>query len=259
MLFPDSPRVSYARNPLEQVICQLRFPSLLRIVAEPPVNFQESIRQQFPILMERQQISIELPGELRKVLPADLLSSPADRSYDFASEDESWKVSVAKGFIALSTRKYERWEQFRQTLQDVWSAFQAEYRPSHLTRIGLRYKNAVKRKELGLAGTPWHELLQNHILGVLQEPSIVDKVRSSIQEVLLSASPDEQVRIRHGLGSGDPAEASYLIDADFFTEERVSCERIFDSLSRFNGDAGRLFRWCIGPALHGALGPQVLA
>ncbi len=259
MLFPESPRVSYARNPLEQVICQLRFPALLRIVAEPPVKFQEAIRQQFPILKERQQIAIEVPGELRKVIPAELLASPADRAFDFASEDDSCTVSLAKGFLALSTSRYSQWEKFREKLRHVWTAFQSEYHPTHLIRVGLRYRNAISRKLLGLDGTPWRDLLKEHILGVLQEPSIVDKVKSSIQEVLLTAGSDEQVRLRHGLWPGDPAEVPYVIDADFFTEEKVTCERAFDFLDRFNGDAGRLFRWCIEERLHTALQPQILA
>jgi hypothetical protein len=40
----DYPRVIYKRNPIIGVVCELRFPPILRIAAEPPVAFQEWIR-----------------------------------------------------------------------------------------------------------------------------------------------------------------------------------------------------------------------
>jgi hypothetical protein len=43
--FPESERIIYAKNPLESVICQLRFPAILKISSEPPVEFQETLRK----------------------------------------------------------------------------------------------------------------------------------------------------------------------------------------------------------------------
>ncbi len=42
--FSESPRVVYGKNPLEVVICQLRFPAILKISSESPVDFQEALR-----------------------------------------------------------------------------------------------------------------------------------------------------------------------------------------------------------------------
>jgi uncharacterized protein (TIGR04255 family) len=50
MKFPASQRVKHIRNPLMEVICQVRFPKILRIDAEVPVNFQEEIRSEYPTL-----------------------------------------------------------------------------------------------------------------------------------------------------------------------------------------------------------------
>ena len=49
MKFPESPRVRYSRNPLLEVICQLRFPKILSIETEVPVGFQEDIRSEYPV------------------------------------------------------------------------------------------------------------------------------------------------------------------------------------------------------------------
>lgn len=39
MSFPSSPRVVYAKNPLEEVIFQVRFPVILRIAKEKGTTF----------------------------------------------------------------------------------------------------------------------------------------------------------------------------------------------------------------------------
>lgn len=47
--FPDSQRVFYAKAPLKQVVCQVRFPALFRIENEVPSAFQEKIRTTWPL------------------------------------------------------------------------------------------------------------------------------------------------------------------------------------------------------------------
>ena len=39
--FPDTPRVVYNKNPLFEVLCQLRFPHILRIETEIPAAVPE--------------------------------------------------------------------------------------------------------------------------------------------------------------------------------------------------------------------------
>jgi len=138
MLLPEKPRVLYGRNPLEQVICQLRFPAILRIAAEAPARFQESIRERFPVFKERREVDA-LPTELRSLVPAEMLGSSSDVTYDFVSEDGSLTVTLSKDFLALTAHRYGRWEQFRETLSNVWDAVQHEYRPAFIVRTGLRY------------------------------------------------------------------------------------------------------------------------
>ena len=44
MLFSDHPRTHYRNAPAREVICQLRFPSILTINTVEPADFQEAIR-----------------------------------------------------------------------------------------------------------------------------------------------------------------------------------------------------------------------
>lgn len=55
MLFAPYERYQYARAPLVEVICQLRFPTILSIGAKEPAEFQEAIRKDFPQYAARQE------------------------------------------------------------------------------------------------------------------------------------------------------------------------------------------------------------
>ena len=48
MVYSNSPRVHYNKPQLAEVICQLRFPTILSIGANDPAEFQEAIRGMFP-------------------------------------------------------------------------------------------------------------------------------------------------------------------------------------------------------------------
>ena len=48
MLFSDHPRTHYRNAPAHEVICQLRFPSILTINSVEPADFQEAIRAECP-------------------------------------------------------------------------------------------------------------------------------------------------------------------------------------------------------------------
>src|SRR5258708_615126 len=47
--FPDAERVIYDHNTLGEVLCQVKFPPVLRIEAELPAQFQDRIRDVFEI------------------------------------------------------------------------------------------------------------------------------------------------------------------------------------------------------------------
>ncbi len=46
-MFSASERVLYGKRQLIEVICQLRFPTILSISAKEPAEFQEAIRAEF--------------------------------------------------------------------------------------------------------------------------------------------------------------------------------------------------------------------
>jgi uncharacterized protein (TIGR04255 family) len=104
MVFPKAPRVIYKKNPLDRVICQLRFPPILRIDTGIPAQFQERIRKEFPDFCEKEELI--LPQQIRQEFPVELLGRimPSQtKNYEFSSENAVWKVNLTRTFIALST------------------------------------------------------------------------------------------------------------------------------------------------------------
>jgi len=264
MPFPDYPRVVYSINPLEQVICQLRFPPILRIDAELPAKFQEAIRKEYPLFEEKSEGNLEFPKELTAQLPVDMakfmgITSKEKRAYNFTSLDEKWTISLTRDFIALSSTDYSRWEEFSTHFQSPFDAFLQEYTPAFFTRIGLRYKNVIRRSKLDLTEVPWSELLQPSIAGLLSSPDIesghINGIVSRIE--LHLGDTIGTVMIRHGFVVDEATnEVCYAIDNDFFAGRIEESEDVTNRLAQFNHYARRFFRWSITERLHQAMVPQ---
>ena len=62
-MISHEPRCIYDKNPLAEVICQLRFPEILSIQTDIPAKFQDAIRKDFPKYMLRKE---QLPNQCYK-------------------------------------------------------------------------------------------------------------------------------------------------------------------------------------------------
>lgn len=259
MPFPDVPRVIYQINPLEEVICQLRFPPILKIDTEPPAAFQEQIRAEYPFYEAKSpfRLPVGLPANLAQMIVSDLPLG-GQKSHDFDSPNRTWRLNLTRDYFALTCRAYQRWEDFRARLNTVCEAFTKQYNPALFTRIGLRYRDVIRRSPLQLEQTPWSELLQPWISGILDSAETVKHVKDMRSTFLLDL-PEEagQVQVFAGLALDKKSNApAFLIDADFYIEQQTEISHVFQHLDTFNRYAGRFFRWCITERLHQAMQPQ---
>ncbi len=255
---PEFPRILYDKNPLEFVICQLRFPPVLKIEAELPSAFQEAIRDQFPLFSDTRpnvDLARGLPRELSKLL-GSMLPTQLPRVYQFTSSDSTWQITLTRETLALTCRKYRRWEEFRRTLEGPFSALLKLYNPAFFSRIGLRFRDLISRADLGLVNVPWSDLLRGELAGALHSP-FVENVKVANHQVVLSLSAGAaQVLVQHGLVQRGDGEVCYYIDNDFSTDIRRDSNAALGALDYFSKHSWRLFRWCIGDRLHNAMGPR---
>ena len=258
MPFPERERVVYKKNVLDSVICQLRFPRVLRIAEKPPSEFQERIREEYPTYNERQE-GPEIPEPIR-----GLVHIPNDVLHDFGSADGNWTLTLSAEFLSLTTTAYTQYEEFDQRLRVAVQALIDAFRPAFWSRIGLRYRDVFGRSSLGFSPDEgWGTLIQPHVVGELGAAAEISASIAQMQAVSLiklSIETPSFVRFFHGFADGPEKakskEQAYVLDSDFYTNQRTKIVDAHKLLGEFKIRSGRLFRWAITEKLHLALGPQ---
>lgn len=259
MTFPDAPRVHYEINPLDEVICQLRFPAILKIEVELPSIFQEKIRKYYPYYSVKS--TIQLPSVIPPELAAMMSGGNNPKlAHEFISVDGNWKLNVTREFIALTCQKYERWEDFKGYLKIGTDALEEVYAPSFYTRLGLRYRDTIKRSKLGISDKSWGTLLEANIAGALASYPTCNEIQHIAHELLVKLPRESSyIQVQHGLNRDSlDDEHTYIIDADLYTDKQTEIIDAVSNLDFLNTQARLFFRWCITKELHDAMRPRLL-
>jgi uncharacterized protein (TIGR04255 family) len=259
--FPETyERVIYDKNPLFEVVCQLKFPTILKVGTQPPVDFHEKIKAKYPIVNDSGGI---VPKEVQSMFKGAGIQFSPESSYQFKSEDEQWKVVIAKDFVSVSTGLYRKFEEFKQNLDFIFSAFSEIYEPVFLSRVGLRYQNLIVRSQLSLIDVPWTDLISTEICPELHNPVMQAELKYYMKNLVFHVGENETLNFKHGIVEAtfenSRKEDSYLLDSDFYAQRKVeNYGEAIDIISRFNRSTGRLFRWSICDRLHEAMDPKAL-
>ena len=259
-MFSNDERVIYAKRQLVEVICQLRFPEILKIDVSEPADFQERIRRDYPQYEKKIE---QLPPQMVNGKP---VPQGTVNNYQFVSAEGQWRVSLTKGFIALSTYGYTRWEDFAQRLDRVLAAFIETYHHSWFTRVGLRYVNAFRREALGLDGMLWKELITPGFLGLMGEE---DAQETAFLKHELSATFQVPGGAKANVKSGPgllrkvnnrtretTEEKVFMLDLDLFMDSKIELGQAVPALNIVHENAGSLFRAALTDTLSDAMEPQ---
>ena len=260
MLFSHYDRYHYARSPLVEVICQLRFPAILSIGANDPVDFQEAIRQEFPRfnkVKERPAPKMTMVDGAPKMVQPDPITN-----YTFVSEDGLWKLNLTQNFIALSTLRYQRWEDFAQRLDRPLAQFIQIYNPTFFERVGLRYVNIFSRARLGLEGARWAELFSPAYTAPMQEAELPeDRFLNCACDLTLKLDSSCQAKVHAGPGvvkrnapgvPQDP-EVKFIFDMDLSMTGNTPCTLAAGALETLHGHSTRLFEGAVTDRLRDAM------
>lgn len=261
MPFPEANRVVYNKNPLDRVICQLRFPPILRIEAEPPSSFQDAIRSIFPMYAEKVGFRINLPPLSKQESPMGVIEtlsrSSANKNYEFSTEDGTRKVNLTRTFLSVSTTNYKRWSDFKDLLKTPYDALIRVYSPAFITRIGLRYIDVFRRSMFGLEESNWNELFEPFVLGLLCSPFGPNvKNFESAYDISLSDNESNVRIVTSSVQHIETNEQCIMIDSDFFSSTRKDVNSVISKLGFLNSSAFRLIRCLITEKLHRAMGPK---
>ena len=262
MLFAPYERLQYARSPLVEVICQLRFPTILSIGANEPAAFQEAVRKDFPRYAARQE---QVPPKVVKKGNATALEPQKPiTNYHFVSEDGRWKLNLTQNFIALSTLSYQRWEDFAARLDQPLAQFIQIYQPAFFERLGLRYVNAISRQRLGLEDQLWDDLIRDHYVGILGQPDVEEtEITKCFLDVETPLVGGYRMKLHAGpglIGGGKTdKEVKFILDSDFSASGQLTADSVPAKLEDMHRFALCLFRGAITDELHQAMGPTLLS
>ena len=259
-MFSNEERQILGNSPLAEVICQLRFPEILAIGAQPPVEFQERIRDAFPQFGVRK----ESPAPKITGVPGNLVleNQPPVTNYQFVSEDGVWRVNLTNTFISLCCTRYTCWEDFAKRLDQPLAAFIQVYKPAYFQRVGLRYINVFSRAKLGLAGRDWTELFNPSYTGPLDNSDVAE-------EDFLNCACDFQLKLDSSCigkihaGPGrlkanlpnapqDP-EVKFIFDMDLSMNGDTPCTLAAGAMETLHGHAWRLFDGALEEPLRDAM------
>ncbi|MBN1313814.1 MAG: TIGR04255 family protein [Anaerolineales bacterium] len=238
--FPIKPEIRLQNPPLSEVVCQVRFPALLRILNEMPVDFQDHIRSRFPELGIEHNISVRLPK-------SDSIEKPAteggEKIYRFSTDDKTSAASLAVNFFALSTNRYQHWDVFINDLDFVYSAVQNVYQPAYATRIGLRFINQFTMENSQVDSVYQLLNLFHPDLTVLLNSEVWHIPNEALSQIFLT---DENAKLMLRSGYGIEKERPFfLLDLDYFEEGKIQLYGLRERVEQYHQMIYNAFRWCI--------------
>ena len=263
MLLPEFRQVRYGKSPLRLVICQVRFPSLLRISdAAHVADFQGAIAREYPHLRREKQMALQLSA-------AGLSPTADELLYRFMDSTGAWSVVLGEGSLTLEARAYSGVEELLRRFELVTGAAREALGIEERQRLGLRYVNEF-RDEQASTLADWREYFRAEFLGyaadLFQEP-----VTYAMHQLRVSRA-DGVFSVRHGLTRGTvvpsfplgaevpanpPQGPFYLLDLDYSDARPLPLDvkASREQLVAYNAFIYRFFRWTLTEHHHAALEP----
>jgi uncharacterized protein (TIGR04255 family) len=266
--FPEVKRVIYKKNPIAELTCEFRFPRILCIKEDDPIDFQEILRKEYPIYKpvygHQQQFTIAM-GDNPVNAPTSRVHSERIKRHVFFSKDEMWGVCLTSTSFSVFSRKYERWEDFLEHMKAPMKAFLDIYEPVFYERIGLQYVDVFRRSTLGFSDdVSWGEMIQPFVAGYFANPAVSSAVKNynCIAEIDIGKGAIAQINtflgqagdMENGKPVGQPEQAFIAISDLFFLKKELS--EANESLEYLHSVAYRLIRAIITEKLHLAMEPE---
>jgi uncharacterized protein (TIGR04255 family) len=243
--FPEVERIELKRSPLELVVCQVRFPTILSLAAnQPPDEFQRRIRTTYPIGRWQRRTNLEVSAEAA----ARVAVSPF---WSFEDRESRWTVSLGQNFISLETKSYQRFDDFIARFLEVFEIAKELYPIELRERLGLRYLDRIARDKQPTLPPDWPARVRREIIPLRamrgeNEPQLGNiEVRFSFGDHFLT------IRSAYvDAGFSGAVDDELLLDFDCYTERRADLESIDTLLREFRAISYRAFRWAIGDLIN---------
>jgi len=259
MPFPTTKRVKFHSNPLVEVVCQLNFLGKLYNSEEgfskEASLLHDKLKTELPFFNKAKTVSVEIDSANQNVNKTEI------DVFEFASDDQKYKLVISPDSLALVTTDYNGWEAFSKLLEFTLKNLNDYPVTKTFKRVGLRYKDVIQRSQLDIdLSTSWSELLNDNITCLLRSDDIANQIKG-IQTNFTMSLPDidkrSHMNANYGLVShADTKEICFLIDSDFYVEGEINNDSSTEFLDAFNIKSRNFFQWCIKEQLYRNLKPE---
>jgi len=232
----------FRTNFLQNVVCELRFPTILEWEKEPPYKVQKALKKDYPLYAERKGINVSLEDSSVK---------KSDASYVLNDRKKHWTITIRPSRFSLETQDYTDYKEFRSRLEQILNHIQGVLDTNFYTRVGLRYINAIPVNDNDLDGWINDELVEPFKVGRFGDLFKLNTEMSGFSRC-------GKYTMRHGIGEKKEENGPfdrYFIDFDHYSEN-VEHDELFDVLDCFHEFNFSFFFWSLGPKAIAALEPQ---
>lgn len=250
---PSPAEVPLDNAPLARVIAQVRFSEVLAIeTAETASKFQAAIGHTYGVLTREQGFSGQLLiSPMQMGMPIQPRAMTHWRFTDRPAEWQ-WRVTLTSQFLTLEVSRYTSRTEFFQRFEMLLEALQVLVKPAMTLRLGVRYINQVKGKELDDIA----QLVHPQVAGLLVT-DMADQVSHIQSETLLSVPQEAcQIAMRSGLIPKDAIvegldrplnEEWFLLDFDVFDDKAkgFDAQQTAVRAKAFAQRSYGLFRWAV--------------
>jgi len=237
--FPVSERVELKAPPLELVVCQLRFPAVLALEAQPPVEFQKGMKKDYPVAHRPQAATLGLRPE-----PGFQLS--LSKYWAFEDKESKWTVSLGHNFLSLETKHYRRFEEFLDRFRSILK-FACELYPIELReRLGLRYVDRISRSREPRLPADWSNKVRSEIIPLRSLRAEGESQLANLETRFVKG--DRVLAIRSAYVDGGfpgASEEELVLDFDCYTEKRAELNGLDEILRSYRAELYNAFRWAL--------------
>lgn len=208
------------KHTLVERVIQFGYPKILSLNSKDPAEFQEAIRDNYPLYNFETTEQSGFKG-----------------IHQFISGNQKSKVTLAGNFISLSTlENTTSWTNLRDNFLKILRTCDKIYEIPFYNYITLHYTNTISKQKLGLEGVSWRELVKPEHLGALVFTDNDESITNSTIniEYYLDESNLSKVKATTGLGKTlGEEELQFISKVDFIytqTSHTSTAKAILDFL-----------------------------
>ena len=238
-MFPQAKRIELKHPPLDLVVCQVRFPIVLKLkVEQGPVDFQTKIMSQYPLTNRKSRTLLETQPQEKRIMAKE------ESYWTFMDREERWTIAISDSFFSLETKKYRNFDEFLEKFTHAFDVVQQLYGIPLCSRIGLRYINKISKKTNPKLPENWPREIRaglvpfSGIAGPEVPRMAQSENRLKLNDCFLTI---RSVLIAKGFPGAENHEL--VLDFDCYSEEKCDFDKQAEILRKFKTTCYNAFRW----------------